>query len=64
MLVAFLLAIGMLCIYLEVNTDYKYPLAGTGTPLWGTESPSVGDRYPSWRTGSVLPIYAALLDWI
>ena len=47
MLAAFLLAIGMLCIYLEINTNYKYPLSETGTPLWGTKSPSARDRYPS-----------------
>ena len=64
MLAAFLLAIGMLCIYLEINTNYKYPLAGTGAPLWGTAIPLGRDRYPSWRTGTVLPIHAAFLDWI
>ena len=53
----------VLCIYLEINTNYKYPLAGTGAPLWGTAIPLGGDRYPSWRTGIVLPIYAALLDY-
>ena len=62
MLVAFLLAIGMLCIYLEINTNYKYPLAGTGTPLSGTAIPLGGDRYPFWRTGVVIPIYAAFIQ--
>ena len=35
MLAAFLLAIGMLCIYSEINTNYKYPLSETGTPSEG-----------------------------
>ncbi|MDA8010570.1 MAG: hypothetical protein MPK75_12840, partial [Alphaproteobacteria bacterium] len=37
--------------------------AGTSAPLWGTAIPLGRDRYPSWRTGIVLPIYAALLDY-
>ena len=46
MLAAFLLAIGMLCIYLEINTNYKYPLVGTGTPLWGLQFPLAGTGTP------------------
>ena len=42
MLSAFLLAMGMLCIYLEINTNYIYPLSGTGTPVSGTGTLSEG----------------------
>ena len=37
-------------------------MSGTDIPVAGTGVPSVGDRYPSWRTGKVLPLYAASLD--
>ena len=46
MLSAFLLAVGMLYIYLEINTNYEYPLSGTGTPVLGTDTTSVEDWYP------------------
>ena len=38
-------------------------MSGTDIPMAGTVVPLVGDWYPSWRTGIVLPIYAALLDY-
>ena len=36
----------VLCIYLEINTNYKYPLSRTGTPVSGTDTTSVKDWYP------------------
>ena len=56
MLSAFLLAMG-------INTNYKYPLLRTGTPMWGTDTTSVGNWYPLWRTG-VDTIDTALLSGV
>ena len=38
------------------------PVGDRYTPV-GDRNPPVGDWYPSWRTGVVPPIYAALLDY-
>ena len=38
------------------------PVSGTDIPMAGTGVPLGGDWYPSWRTGKVRPLYAALLD--
>ena len=46
MLSAFYLAIGMLCIYLEINTNYMYPCRGLIYPWWGLKVPVSGTSTP------------------
>ena len=47
MLSTFFLAIGMLCIYLEINTNYMYPCWGLIYPCRGLKVPLSGTGTPS-----------------